>query len=86
MYMIQSPELEGVGGVYLNNGIAPGVGKTGHKFEIGEVSEEGRDEVEAAALWKAAMSRRAVQSHDSTRRRKTAREHRSHTHPFCDWL
>ena len=53
VYMIQSPELEGVGGVYLNNGIAPGVGKTGHKFEIGEVSEEGRDEVEAAALWKA---------------------------------
>jgi len=51
VYMATSPELEGKGGLYYNNGIAPGEGKTGHKFERGEVSAEARDDAEAAALW-----------------------------------
>ena len=49
--MATSPALEGKGGLYYNNGIAPGEGKTGHKFERGEVSAEARDDAEAAALW-----------------------------------
>ena len=51
VYMATSPALEGKGGLYYNNGIAPGEGKTGHKFERGEVSAEARDDAEAAALW-----------------------------------
>ena len=51
VYMTTSPALEGKGGLYYNNGIAPGEGKTGHKFERGEVSAEARDDAEAAALW-----------------------------------
>ena len=52
VYMVTSPELEGVGGLYYNNDIAPGEGKTGHKFVRGEVSAEARNDAEAAALWR----------------------------------
>ena len=38
--------------MYYNNDLAPGEGKTGHRFEVGEVSAEARDDEEAAKLWK----------------------------------
>jgi protochlorophyllide reductase len=50
--MTTSPVLEGKGGLYYNNGIAPGEGKTGHRFDKGEVSAEARNDAEAAALWR----------------------------------
>ena len=52
VYMATSPALEGKGGLYYNNGIAPGEGKTGHRFDKGEVSAEARNDAEAAALWR----------------------------------
>ena len=52
VYMVVAPELERRGGLYYNNGIAPGEGKTGHKFAAGEVSEEARDDAEAKELWR----------------------------------
>lgn len=52
VYMTTSPVLEGKGGLYYNNGIAPGEGKTGHRFDKGEVSAEARNDAEAAALWR----------------------------------
>ena len=51
VYMVTAPELEGVGGLYYNNDLAPGT-PTGHKFAPGEVSVEARDDAEAAKLWR----------------------------------
>ena len=56
--MVTDAELEGVGDVYYNNGIAPGEGKTGHKFERGDVSAEAMDGEKGKALW--AYSERLV--------------------------
>ena len=51
VYMVTSPELEGRGGLYYNNDLAPGT-PTGHKFDAGEVSDEAKDDEEAAKLWR----------------------------------
>ena len=52
VFMATSETLEGKTGLYYNNGISPGTGKTGHLFEQGDVSKEAMDSEEAKALWR----------------------------------
>lgn len=47
---VTAPELEGRGGLYYNNDLAPGT-PTGHAFAAAEPSAEARDDAEAAKLW-----------------------------------
>lgn len=51
VYMLEEPSLEGVGGVYFNNGLAPGTPPTGHKFERTDSSVESNNQDEARKLW-----------------------------------
>ena len=52
VYMATSSDLEGKTGLYYNNGIAPGEGKTGHRFEVSSVSTEATNDAEAKTLWR----------------------------------
>jgi protochlorophyllide reductase len=53
VYMVTAPELEGRGGLYYNNDLDPNSATSkGHRFGVGEVSSEARDDQEAAKLWR----------------------------------
>lgn len=51
VYMLTEPSLEGVGGTYFNNRLAPGTPPTGHAFERSPSSIESNDRDEALKLW-----------------------------------